>query len=179
MPTRGLWTPNLTGLQVVALQLRLSRLMVEDDGNRTADPLLVRQCASSWANPPFAWQRPTLTGTRSQLQSALESLTSVFRMARCWPSLPIINRLYSFKDKIIVTSFTFESQTSFLYSFKTQITLLHIIWFYPRLISNSCSPHCHHASTSNLSLIIFQGSTAYANGKFILQGASLLRCFIT
>jgi hypothetical protein len=28
----------------------------------------------------FAWQRPTLTGTKSQLPSALRSLTSVFGM---------------------------------------------------------------------------------------------------
>ena len=36
----------------------------------------------------FAWQRPTLTGTRSQLPSALESLTSVFGMGTGVTSLP-------------------------------------------------------------------------------------------
>ena len=35
-----------------------------------------------------AWQRPTLTGTRSQLPSALESLTSVFGMGTGVTSLP-------------------------------------------------------------------------------------------
>ncbi len=36
----------------------------------------------------IAWQRPTLTGTRSQLPSALESLTSVFGMGTGVASLP-------------------------------------------------------------------------------------------
>ena len=36
----------------------------------------------------FAWRRPTLTGTRSQLPSALESLTSVFGMGTGVTSLP-------------------------------------------------------------------------------------------
>ena len=35
-----------------------------------------------------AWRRPTLTGTRSQLPSALESLTSVFGMGTGVTSLP-------------------------------------------------------------------------------------------
>src|SRR6185312_4805584 len=36
----------------------------------------------------LAWRRPTLTGTRSQLPSALESLTSVFGMGTGVTSLP-------------------------------------------------------------------------------------------
>ena len=36
----------------------------------------------------IAWQRPTLTGTRPQLPSALESLTSVFGMGTGVTSLP-------------------------------------------------------------------------------------------
>ena len=35
-----------------------------------------------------AWRRPTLTGTRPQLPSALESLTSVFGMGTGVTSLP-------------------------------------------------------------------------------------------
>ncbi len=63
--------------------------MVEDDGDRTADP----PACKAGALPTelilhFAWQRPTLTGTRSQLPSALESLTSVFGMGTGVTSLP-------------------------------------------------------------------------------------------
>ncbi len=45
----------------------------------------------------FAWQRPTLTGTRSQLPSALESLTSVFGMGTGVTSLPSLPDFYHYK----------------------------------------------------------------------------------
>ncbi len=49
-----------------------------------------------------AWRRPTLTGTRSQLPSALESLTSVFGMGTgvtSLPSSPNYWKAYSFKTR--------------------------------------------------------------------------------
>ena len=48
-----------------------------------------------------AWRRPTLTGTRSQLPSALESLTSVFGMGTGVTSAIITKLLkaYSFKTR--------------------------------------------------------------------------------
>ena len=45
----------------------------------------------------IAWQRPTLTGTRSQLPSALESLTSVFGMGTGVTSLPSLPDFYHYK----------------------------------------------------------------------------------
>jgi hypothetical protein len=38
----------------------------------------------------LAWQRPTLTGVKPQLPSALKSLTSVFDMGTGVTSLPLL-----------------------------------------------------------------------------------------
>ncbi len=46
-----------------------------------------------------AWQRPTLTGTRSQLPSAQKSLTSVFGMGTGVTSLPSLPDSYYYTDR--------------------------------------------------------------------------------
>ena len=60
----------------------------------------------------FAWQRPTLTGTRSQLPSALESLTSVFGMGTGVTSLPSLPD-YIHLRQILLYFIDFKSQQVF------------------------------------------------------------------
>ena len=62
--------------------------MVEDDGIEPPTPACKAGALPAELILHFAWQRPTLTGTRSQLPSALESLTSVFGMGTGVTSLP-------------------------------------------------------------------------------------------
>ncbi len=62
--------------------------MVEDDGSNRRPPACKAGALPAELILHFAWQRPTLTGTRSQLPSALESLTSVFGMGTGVTSLP-------------------------------------------------------------------------------------------
>ncbi len=54
----------------------------------TTDRLTADSSTTELLRNNIAWQRPTLTGTRSQLPSALESLTSVFGMGTGVTSLP-------------------------------------------------------------------------------------------
>src|SRR5699024_3614758 len=74
--------PQPTDYKSVALPIELGRLMVEDAVLEPATPCLQGRCSPSLANPPYyiAWQRPTLAETKSQLPSALKSLTTVFEM---------------------------------------------------------------------------------------------------
>ena len=62
--------------------------MVEDDGIEPPTPACKAGALPAELILHFAWQRPTLTGTRPQLPSALESLTSVFGMGTGVTSLP-------------------------------------------------------------------------------------------
>ena len=62
--------------------------MVEDDGIEPPTPACKAGALPAELILRIAWQRPTLTGTRSQLPSALESLTSVFGMGTGVTSLP-------------------------------------------------------------------------------------------
>ena len=62
--------------------------MVEDDGIEPPTPACKAGALPAELILRIAWQRPTLTGTRPQLPSALESLTSVFGMGTGVASLP-------------------------------------------------------------------------------------------
>ena len=61
--------------------------MVEDDGIEPPTPACKAGALPAELILRIAWQRPT-HGTRSQLPSALESLTSVFGMGTGVASLP-------------------------------------------------------------------------------------------
>ena len=81
--------PEGADLQSAALPLRYPpTYMVEDDGIEPPTPACKAGALPAELILHFAWQRPTLTGTRSQLPSALESLTSVFGMGTGVTSLP-------------------------------------------------------------------------------------------
>ena len=89
----------------------------------------------------FAWQRPTLTGTRSQLPSALESLTSVFGMGT-----GVTSSLSSLHNMRIVPSKLDNGTESVFF------------WLSPRSISIRqlhTSP-CFHPGP--IYLIVFEGS---------------------
>ena len=111
--------PNPKDLQSAALPLRYPpTYMVEDDGIEPPTPACKAGALPAELILHFAWQRPTLTGTRSQLPSALESLTSVFGMGTGVTSLP------SLPDCIHLRQESFNSfdlkVNKFLYSFKTR-----------------------------------------------------------
>ena len=74
--------------------------MVEDDGIEPPTPACKAGALPAELNPPFAWQRPTLTGTRSQLPSALE-LNFRVRYGNGCDLSAIITRLYSFKTELL------------------------------------------------------------------------------
>ena len=81
--------PEGADLQSMRLATSLPlRHMVEDDGIEPPTPACKAGALPAELIVHFAWQRPTLTGTRSQLPSALESLTSVFGMGTGVTSLP-------------------------------------------------------------------------------------------
>ncbi len=63
----------------------------------------------------FAWQRPTLAGTRSQLPLALESLTSVFGMGTGVTSLPSLPDYIRLRQTLLYL-IHLESQQVFIFS---------------------------------------------------------------
>ena len=73
----------------VLYQLSYGSIMAPQVGiEPTTDRLTADSSTAELLRNNIAWQRPTLTGTRSQLPSALESLTSVFGMGTGVTSLP-------------------------------------------------------------------------------------------
>ena len=89
--------------------------MVEDDGIEPPTPACKAGALPAELILRIAWQRPTLTGTRSQLPSALESLTSVFGMGTGVTSLPSLPTFI-----IINISFEMSRRNFNIYSFKTR-----------------------------------------------------------
>jgi hypothetical protein len=82
----GLWLPTVF-YKSVAPRARFSNhhfftISCPFGQHKKTQPL--KGCAS------FAWQRPTLTGTKSQLPSAQRSLTSVFGMGTGVTFLPLL-----------------------------------------------------------------------------------------
>ncbi len=85
----------------------------------TTDRLTADSSTTELLRNNIAWQRPTLTGTRPQLPSALESLTSVFGMGTGVTSLPSSPDYYSLETNIIILD-SLRKSISFLYSLKTR-----------------------------------------------------------
>ena len=110
--------PQPTDYKSVALPIELSRLNGGDDGIEPPTPACKAGALPAELILRIAWQRPTLTGTRSQLPSALESLTSVFGMGTGVTSLPSLPDCIHLRQNY-VTYFTLKVN-KFLYSFKTR-----------------------------------------------------------
>ncbi len=85
----------------------------------TTDRLTADSSTTELLRNNIAWQRPTLTGTRSQLPSALESLTSVFGMGTGVTSLPSLPDNIHLRQ-ILLYLIDLKSQQVFLYSLKTR-----------------------------------------------------------
>ena len=86
----------------------------------TTDRLTADSSTTELLRNNIAWQRPTLTGARSQLPSALESLTSVFGMGTGVTSLPSSPDYYSLETNHYYNLIHFRKSISFLYSLKTR-----------------------------------------------------------
>ena len=80
----------------------------------TTDRLTADSSTTELLRNNISPQRPTLTGTRSQLPSALESLTSVFGMGTGVTSLPSLPDFYHYKH------FFRNVKKKIIYSFKTR-----------------------------------------------------------
>ncbi len=85
----------------------------------TTDRLTADSSTTELLRNNIAWRRPTLTGARPQLPSALESLTSVFGMGTGVTSLPSSPDNIHLRQSLLYL-IHLKSQQVFLYSLKTR-----------------------------------------------------------